>query len=212
MVFVPIRKKFILKKFQNYKCVNVIENLQNKIIEFYLLNIKNLIILAFTFCGVIIGSTVYAKDQCNIEETVSLSIFKKNDYKFYNYMCESAEGSSLKGYLGNQEKKTFFGDYSDFSAKESPKLLAVSIYKSNKRKPPILIVLNSSYYCCTPQIEGEMYKINLYQIIGNNSLSLKNITNILGNNSEGFEGIAEGKVYYKYKTISEIKKWLDKNY
>ncbi|UGQ26436.1 hypothetical protein [Acinetobacter calcoaceticus] len=168
--------------------------------------------ILFIISSLIYSQNLFAKDQCNIEETVNVSIFKKNDYKFYNYMCESAEGSSLKGYLGNQEKKTFVGDYSDFAAKESPKLLAVSIYKSNKRKPPILIVLNSSYYCCTPQIEGEMYKINLYQIIGNNSLSLKNITNILGNNSEGFEGIAEGKVYYKYKTISEVKKWLNKNY
>ncbi|HCQ9876088.1 TPA: hypothetical protein OMR04_003119, partial [Acinetobacter baumannii] len=120
--------------------------------------------------------------------------------------------SYLKGYLGSQEKKIFVSDYSDFAAKESPKLLAVSIYKSKKRKPPILIILNSSYYCCTPQMEGEMYQVNLYQISENKTLNLKNITNILGVNAEGFEGRAEGKVYYKYKNISEIKKWLDKNY
>lgn len=75
-----------------------------------------------------------------------------------------------------------------------------------------MITINSAYYCCTPQIEGKMYQVNLYQISENKILNLKNITNILGNNAEGFEGIAEGKVYYKYKTISEIKKWLDKNY
>lgn len=166
----------------------------------------------FVISSLIYSQNLFAKDQCNIEQQVNLNVFKKNDYKFYNYICESSEGSYLKSYFGDQEKKIFVGDYSDFAAKESPKLLAVSIYKSNKRKPPILIVLNSSYYCCTPQIEGEMYKINLYQIIGNNSLSLKNITNILGNNSEGFEGMAEGEVYYKYKTISEVKKWLNKNY
>ncbi|ADY83416.1 hypothetical protein BDGL_002830 [Acinetobacter pittii PHEA-2] len=57
-----------------------------------------------------------------------------------------------------------------------------------------------------------MYQVNLYQISENKILNLKNITNILGSNAEGFEGISEGKVYYKYKTISEIKKWLDKNY
>lgn len=170
----------------------------------------------FTTVLLIISSLIYsqnifANDQCNIEETVNLTIFKKNDYKFYNYMCDSVEGSYLKGYLGSQEK-IFVSDYSDFAAKESPKLLAVSIYKSKKRKPPILITLNSSYYCCTPQMEGEMYQVNLYQISENKTLNLKNITNILGVNAEGFEGRAEGKVYYKYKNISEIKKWLDKNY
>jgi len=51
-----------------------------------------------------------------------------------------------------------------------------------------------------------------YSLVITLILQLKNITNILGSNAEGFEGIAEGKVYYKYKTISEIKKWLDKNY
>ncbi|MEB3864190.1 hypothetical protein MSG66_09140 [Acinetobacter sp. IK31] len=173
---------------------------------------KKYFTIMFVISSLIYSQNLFAKDQCNIEQQVNLNVFKKNDYKFYNYICESSEGSYLKSYFGDQEKKIFVGDYSDFAAKESPKLLAVSIYKSNKRKPPILIVLNSSYYCCTPQIEGEMYKINLYQIIGNNSLSLKNITNILGNNSEGFEGMAEGEVYYKYKTISEVKKWLNKNY
>ncbi|MDS7956979.1 MULTISPECIES: hypothetical protein [unclassified Acinetobacter] len=174
---------------------------------------KYFTIIMFLISSLILYSqNLFAKDQCNIDQQVKLNIFKKNDYKFYNYICESSEGSSLKGYLENQEKKMFVGDYSDFAAKESPKLLAVSIYKSNKRKPPILITLNSSYYCCTPQIEGELYQVNLYQISKNKTLNLKNITNILGNNAEGFEGIAEGKVYYKYKNISEIKKWLDKNY
>ncbi len=168
--------------------------------------------ILFIISSLIYSQNLFAKDQCKIDQQVKLNIFKKNDYKFYNYICESSEGSYLKGYVGDQEKKIFVGDYSDFAAKESPKLLAVSIYKSNKRKPPILITLNSSYYCCTPQIEGEIYQVNLYQISKNKTLNLKNITNILGSNAEGFEGIAEGKVYYKYKNISEIKKWLDKNY
>ncbi len=168
--------------------------------------------ILFIISSLIYSQNLFAKDQCNIDQQVNLNIFKKNDYKFYNYICESSEGSYLKGYVGDQEKKIFVGDYSDFAAKESPKLLAVSIYKSNKRKPPILITLKSSYYCCTPQIEGEIYQVNLYQISKNKTLNLENITNILGSNAEGFEGIAEGKVYYKYKNISEIKKWLDKNY
>ncbi|WP_335972656.1 hypothetical protein [Acinetobacter calcoaceticus] len=173
---------------------------------------KKYFTIMFVISSLIYSQNLFAKDQCNIEQQVNLNVFKKNDYKFYNYICESSEGSYLKSYFGDQEKKIFVGDYSDFAAKESPKLLAVSIYKSNKRKPPILITLNSSYYCCTPQIEGEIYQVNLYQISKNKTLNLKNITNILGSNAEGFEGIAEGKVYYKYKNISEIKKWLDKNY
>lgn len=168
--------------------------------------------ILFVISSLIYSQNLFAIDQCNIDQQVNLNIFKKNDYKFYNYMCESSEGLYLKSYVGDQEKKIFVGDYSDFAAKEIPKLLAVSIYKSNKRKPPILITINSSYYCCTPQIEGEIYQVNLYQISKNKILNLKNITNILGSNAEGFEGITEGKVYYKYKTISEIKKWLDKNY
>ena len=173
---------------------------------------KYFTIILFVISSLIYSQNLFAKDQCDIDQQVKLNIFKKNDYKFYNYICESSEDSYLKSYFGDQEKKIFVGDYSDFAAKENPKLLAVSIYKSTKRKPPILITINSAYYCCTPQIEGEMYQVNLYQISENKILNLKNITNILGSNAEGFEGIAEGKVYYKYKTISEIKKWLDKNY
>nr|WP_019458550.1 hypothetical protein [Acinetobacter nosocomialis] len=169
-------------------------------------------VIVFIISFLIYSQNLFAKDQCNIDQQVNLNIFKKNDYKFYNYICESSEGLYLKGYLGDKDKKIFVDNYSDFAAKESPRLLAVSIYKPNKRKPPILITINSAYYCCTPQIEGKIYQVKLYQISENKILNLKNITNILGSNAEGFEGIAEGKVYYKYKTISEIKKWLDKNY
>ncbi|MDS7943614.1 hypothetical protein RMA95_06785 [Acinetobacter sp. V110_1] len=169
-------------------------------------------VIVFIISSLIYSQNLFAKDQCNIDQQVNLNIFKKNDYKFYNYICESSEGLYLKGYLGDKDKKIFVDNYSDFAAKESPRILAVSIYKPNKRKPPILITINSAYYCCTPQIEGKIYQVKLYQISENKILNLKNITNILGSNAEGFEGIAEGKVYYKYKTISEIKKWLDKNY
>ncbi|MEI1681369.1 hypothetical protein V8P49_09100 [Acinetobacter baumannii] len=169
-------------------------------------------VVVFIISSLIYSQNLFAKEQCNIDQQVNLNIFKKNDYKLYNYICESSEGLYLKGYLGDKDKKIFVDNYSDFAAKESPKLLAVSIYKPNKRKPPILITINSAYYCCTPQIEGKIYQVKLYQISENKILNLKNITNILGSNAEGFDGIAEGKVYYKYKTISEIKKWLDKNY
>ena len=57
-----------------------------------------------------------------------------------------------------------------------------------------------------------MYQVNLYQITRSSGVNLKKITNIFGENAEGFEGKVEGRVYYNYKTVAEIKKWLDKNY
>jgi hypothetical protein len=155
---------------------------------------------------------LFAKDQCHIQETVSLSVFKKNDYKFYNYVCDSDVGQYLKNYIGNQKNRVFIDEYSDLAAKENLQFLAVSVYKPKGKKPPLLITLNSAYYCCTPQIEGRMYQVNLYQITRSSGVNLKKITNIFGENAEGFEGKVEGRVYYNYKTVAEIKKWLDKNY
>ena len=155
---------------------------------------------------------LFAKDQCYIQETVSLSVFKKNDYKFYNYVCESDVGQYLKNYIGNQDNRIFIDEYSDLAAKDNLQLLAVSAYKAKSNKPPLLITLNSAYYCCTPQMEGRMYQVNLYQITKSSGVTLKKITNIFGENAEGFEGKVEGSVYYNYKTVAEIKKWLDENY
>ncbi|HFX6224155.1 hypothetical protein [Acinetobacter nosocomialis] len=47
--------------------MNIIEILQSKRSQFYLFDINSLIILALAFCGVIISSTVYAKDIFNVE-------------------------------------------------------------------------------------------------------------------------------------------------
>ena len=101
---------------------------------------------------------LFAKDQCHIHETINLSIFKKNDYKFYNYVCESDVGQYLKNYIGNQDNRIFIDEYSDLAAKDNLQLLAVSAYKAKSNKPPLLITLNSAYYCCTPQMEGRMYR------------------------------------------------------
>ncbi|MCH7313885.1 hypothetical protein [Acinetobacter sp. ANC 3882] len=173
---------------------------------------ENPLIMLFIVSSLVYSPNVLAKDQCHIQEVIDLSILKKNDYKFYNYTCESDSGLYLKSYIGSPKNKVFVGEYSDFAAKESPELLAVSVYKAKTKKPPLLITLNSASYCCTPQMEGRMYQVNLYQMRLPNSMILKNITNILGANAEGFDGKVEGRVHYNYKTIAEIKKWLDKNY
>ncbi|WP_425918293.1 hypothetical protein [Acinetobacter sp. TSRC1-2] len=173
---------------------------------------KYLFIIVLIILYPMCSQNLFAKEQCNKNQTTNLSIFKKNDYNLYNYMCYSDKGVYLKTYIGNAQKTIFLNEYADFAAKDNPKLLAVSIYKSKIKKAPVLITLNAAYHCCTPQMEGYVYTVNLYQINPNNHISLKNITNILGENSEGFEGESEGRVYYKYKDIASIKKWLEKNY
>lgn len=173
---------------------------------------ENSLIMLFIVASMAYSQESLAKNQCSIKEVINLSVFKKDDYKFYNYICDSDSDLYLKSYIGSQNNKVFLGEYSDFSAKESPELLAVSIYKKKTKKPPLLITLNSASYCCTPQMEGRMYQVNLYQISAPNSMILKNITNIFGANAEGFDGKVEGRVHYNYKTIAEIKKWLDRNY
>ncbi|MDR2061949.1 MAG: hypothetical protein LBQ29_11200, partial [Acinetobacter sp.] len=122
----------------------------------------------------------------------------------------SEEGEYLKTYISNSVEKIFLNEYSDFAAKESPKTLAVSVYKPKLKRPPLIITINTSYYCCTPQLEGNLYKVNIYQI--NEKMKLTELTSLLGDKSEGFEGKAEGQVYYRFKNIYSIKKWLDKNY
>lgn len=163
-------------------------------------------ILIFLFCY----KNAWAKEQCHVHEEIALSVFKKNDYKLFNYMCLSEQGETLKNYIGNSKRKVFVNEYFDFAAKENPKLLAVSVYQPKIKKNSLLITLHASYYCCTPQMEGSSYEVNLYQLDKN--MKLTELTGLLGEDSEGFEGLIEGRVYYKFKDIVSIKKWLDKNY
>lgn len=173
------------------------------------------IFIVLLFCLTLSGCSqnVLAENECSLESKVNVSVFKNNDYKVSNYICSSVEGNVLKNYIESNRSKIFVNEYYDFSAKEDPKLLAVSLYKSKNNKTPVLITLHSSYHCCTPQLEGNIYKVNLYQMNKiNNDIKLKDITQILGDHSEGFEGLSEGRVFYKFKNIASIKKWLDKNY
>ena len=49
------------------RSMNMIKVLQRRLIEFFVFNIKNLTILALSFSGVIIGSSIYAKNIFNVE-------------------------------------------------------------------------------------------------------------------------------------------------
>ena len=91
---------------------------------------------------------LFAKEQCSRNQTTNLNIFKKYDYKLYNYMCYSDKGVYLKTYIGNAKNTIFLNEYADFAAKNNPELLAVSIYKSKIKKAPVLITINTAYHCC----------------------------------------------------------------
>lgn len=69
------------------KSMNMIEILQSKRTQFYLFDINSLIILALAFCGVIISSTVYAKDIFNVELKC-----KGNDQEY----CDIVKNSNNK--------------------------------------------------------------------------------------------------------------------
>lgn len=156
---------------------------------------------------------IHASDKCDIKDITKLSIYKKNDYKLYNYSCIGDEGFYSKYFLSNGMKKIFLEDFSDYASKEEPKLLAVSVYKSKNNKPPVLIMIKNSYYCCSPQLEGDLYKISLFQVNKkNDNLILNNITKTFGRNSEGFLSKKNGNNIYKYQNIASIKSWLEKNY
>ena len=78
----------------------------------------------------------------------------------------------------------------------------------------MLVSITSAYFCCTPQIEGYSYQVNIYEIKKQRErVILTDITKkLFKDNVSGFEGNTDVKTYYKYKNISSIKKWLDKNY
>lgn len=158
----------------------------------------------------------YAQDKCKQSELVSLSIFSKNDYNFQSLSCDAEQGVFLKNYLVNSNKNLLINEFAEFAANEKPKIVAVSIYKPKNKisKNPLLISIASAYFCCTPQIEGYSYQVNIYEVKkqGNNVV-LKDISKkLLKEDASGFDGQTDGETYYKYKDITSIKKWLDKNY
>lgn len=169
--------------------------------------------LLFVLYSIIIQNS-YAQDQCKQSQLVSLSISSKNDYNFKSFSCDAEQGIFLKYYLVGLNKNIFLNEFAEFAANEEPKVIAVSIYKPKTNKNPLLVSITSAYFCCTPQIEGYSYQVNIYEIKKQReSVILTDITKkLFKDNVSGFEGNTDVKTYYKYKNISLIKKWLDKNY
>lgn len=169
-----------------------------------------LFILIFLFCY----KNAWAKELCHVDEEVALSIFKKNDAKFISNNCEIAlDNQYVESFLIIQNKKLFLDRVKGRVGNgEGAELVAVSLYRK-KSKLPVLITLYSETYCCYPQPSGKLYTVDLYNIVKNgNNISLKPITDILGDNSSGLEGVSDDYMHFKFKDIASIKKWLDKNY
>ncbi|MDQ8934730.1 hypothetical protein [Acinetobacter rudis] len=157
-----------------------------------------------------------AENQCENGNKFNLSIFNENDYKFQSKSCHEKNGVILKYYLINHSnsKSDYLGEYSEFSAKEEPKIRAVSVYHSKNKKDPLLILIISSYFCCTPQLEGYAYKVGIYRFsLKNNDISIEDVTSqVFGKRASGFEGKLDRTLNFKYKNIASIKRWLDKHY
>lgn len=156
----------------------------------------------------------YAQDKCKPSQSVSLNIFSKNDYNFKSFSCSAEQGIFLKNYLVKGNKSIFLNEFAEFAANEEPKVIAVSTYKPKTNRNPLLISITSAYFCCTPQVEGYSYQVNIYEIKKQDeSVILNDIAKkLLNENASGFDGKTDVKAYYKYKNIASIKKWLDKNY
>lgn len=171
----------------------------------------------FLFFIIFYTNSIYASESSSEScqsSKVNLDIFSKNDFSLNSQSCMNDDRSYVVNTLKSNGKEFFVNKKEDEFGYNPPILEAVSIFKKNDL-PPLLITLHSEYVCCYPRPEGKSYYVDLYQVIrSNNKFELKPYTSILGDNHYGFDGKNDirQKVKFKYKNISLIKKWLDKNY
>lgn len=162
--------------------------------------------------------TTYAETTlenfCKVDQTYKLSVFGDNDAEFISKNCDlSPDNQYIESFLILKNKKIYINKINGRVGNGGgAELIAVSLYKKNSKKP-VLITLYSETYCCYPQPSGKLYTVDLNEIKReNNSINLKSITDILGDNNSGLEGVSDDYMHFKFKDISSIKKWLDKNY
>lgn len=170
------------------------------------------------FLLMLVIQTTYAEATlekfCKVDQTYKLSIFGKNDAKFISKNCDlSPDNQYIESFLILKNKKMSINKINGRVGNGGgTELIAVSLYKENS-KQPVLITLYSETYCCYPQPSGKLYTVDLNEIKKeNNSMVLKSITNILGDNNSGLEGVSDDYMHFKFKDINSIKEWLDKNY
>lgn len=171
------------------------------------------IILVFLLCVFSTFSFSSTNAKCNDYQKYNLNVFGGNDISFLSKNCMvDVETQYVENFLEHQKEKIFINKvYGMVGNGSGVGLKAVSIYR--KSKDPILITLYAENYCCYPKPSGTLYTVELHKIIKKDKkIILKSITNILGENSSGLEGVSDDYLYFKLKNISSIKKWLDKNY
>lgn len=171
------------------------------------------IIFGFLLCIFSTISLSSNNDKCSSYQKYTLSVFEKNDITFLSKNCViDPQTQYVKNFFELQKKKIFINKlYGRIGNGSGVELKAVSIYR--KSKEPILITLYTENYCCYPQPSGILYTVELHKITKKDKkIVLKSITNILGDNSSGLEGVSDDYLHYELKNISLIKEWLDKNY
>lgn len=176
--------------------------------------VKFYVLILFMFFTLTTYAEIKEDNSCKLNQKYKLSVFSKNDAKFISNNCEIApDNQYVESFLIIQNKKLYLNRVKGRVGNgEGAELVAVSLYRK-KSTLPILITLYSETYCCYPQPSGKLYTIDLYNIVKNgNNISLKPITDILGDNSSGLEGVSDDYMHFKFKDIASIKKWLDKNY
>lgn len=169
-----------------------------------------LVFLLFVFSTVSFSST---NTKCNDYQKYNLNVFGENDIIFLSKNCMvNVETQYVENFFEYQKEKIFINKvYGMIGNGSGVGLKAVSIYR--KSKDPILITLYAENYCCYPKPSGTLYTVELHKIIKiDKKIILKSITDILGENSSGLEGVSDDYLYFKLKNISSIEKWLDKNY
>ncbi|MFV5368336.1 hypothetical protein VXO74_06395 [Acinetobacter junii] len=157
---------------------------------------------------------ITSENFCKVDQTYKLSIFSKSDAKFISKNCElSPENQYIESFLIIKNEKNYINKIEGRVGNGGGvELIAVSLYKKNS-KPPVLITLYSETYCCYPQPSGKLYTVDLYEIKKeSNHVVLNSITNILGRDNSGLEGVSDDYMHFKFKDIASIKKWLDRNH
>lgn len=170
-------------------------------------------VVIFFISSIVYADSIVNTDKSCVSNITKLTVDTKNDFKLISRSCDSEDNPFIENFLVSKNQKLFLNRYSMDGGESPQKLAAVSIYKNKKNSGPILITLHTQKWCCYPSPEGIVYSIDLYSIKKTkNNVMIEPITNILGKNSSGLDGVSDDYMYFKLKDIASIKKWLDQNY
>lgn len=177
-----------------------------------------MLLRTFIFSILIVAQSACARQtidkSCEADQAYNFNVFSKKDVRFTSEVCISdSEEQYVKSYYALKGSKKLISRVDGgIDGGQGVKLIAVSLYK-RKVKNPILISIYSEKYCCYPKPTGDFYTVELHEFVKiKNSIELKSITHILGDDTSGLNGVFDDYLTFKFKDISSVKKWLDKNY